>query len=145
MMRGAALLAVLLSLAACGSTDNTRIWAPGDTVVLPPEPAVAPVAAPVPSVSVAPPVRPVLRPEAPALRPIRPYYEPPNYEPSVQSRGSLTDDEARSLRNVRQSIDASINELERRSRFKETTAAEDRELRTLKARQRDVLRRLRGG
>jgi len=142
-MRGPVLLASLL-LAACGNADETRLWVPGEAVTLPPSAAVAEPRAPLVT---APPllVRPVPRPPVPSLRPSRPYYEPPDHEPSVQSRGALTDDEARALRGVRQSIDASINELERRARFKDTTAAEDRELRTLKARQRDVLRRLRGG
>ena len=143
-MRGPILLAALLSLAACGNADETRLWAPGEAIILPPaETLPEPVASPV----VAPqsPVRQVTRPPAPSLRPSRPYYEMPDPEPSVQSRGGLTDSEARALRGVRQSLDSSINELERRARFGDTTAAEARELRTLKARQRDVLRRLRGG
>lgn len=140
-MRGAILLALLL--AACGGADETRLWVPGQPVTLPPvetppEPAAPVVTAPLP-------VLPDPRPPVPSLRPSRPYYEMPDPEPSVQSRGALTDGEARALRGVRQSIDASISELERRARFGDTTAAEDRELRTLKARQRDVLRRLRGG
>ena len=111
---------------------------PGAPVDTPPEAAAPVVTAPLP-------VLPDPRPPVPSLRPSRPYYEMPDPEPSVQSRGALTDGEARALRGVRQSIDASVNELERRARFGDTTAAEDRELRTLKARQRDVLRRLRGG
>ncbi|MEX2615261.1 MAG: hypothetical protein WD767_04120 [Alphaproteobacteria bacterium] len=138
-MRGAALFALLL-LTACGSPDETRLWAPGEAVVLPP-PTVVPEP---PPLTAPPPVKPLPPPPLPLQRPSRPYYEPPDHEPSVQSRGRLTDSEARALRGVRQSIDSSINELERRARFGDTTAAEDRELRTLKARQRDVLRRLRG-
>lgn len=142
-MRGAALFALLL-LAACGSADETRLWSPGEAVTLP-EQAVVSDEPPPPETAPPPPVRPVARPPVPSLRPSRPYYEPLDPEPSVQSRGGLTDSEARALRGVRQSIDTSINELERRARFGETTAAEARELRTLRARQRDVLRRLRGG
>ena len=66
------------------------------------------------------------------------------FEDAARARPGLATAPA-TLAGVRQPIDASINELERRAGFADTTAAEDRELRTLKARQRDVLRRLRGG
>ena len=139
-------IVLLLSLVACGSQEETKLWRPGVQVVVPlySAPAEEAPAEPAPAYS-APRPRPVEHDVLPSRENPPPLYQPPPAEPSVTSRGRLTDAEFRALQGVRQSLDSSIRDLERRSSFDDADAAEQRQLRALKARRHDILRRLRGG
>ena len=146
-MRGCTVM-VLLMLAGCGGADDTPMWMPGERPVPSTgsvtETSLPPAAHPAPVLSAPRARRPVPRPETPSAANPPPSYTPEPAAPSVTSRRTLTDAEFRSLQGVRQSLDASIRDLERRSTFDRTTGSDDARLRAMKAPRRDVLRRLRG-
>jgi len=131
-------LFILVLLAGCGSVDDTPLWTPASAPI-----SVPTLAAPERTLP-APPKAPrptVLRDKAlPGAR-----YDGPQNKPTAVSNRRLSRSERRGLSAVRQSLNASIEELQRRVRFRGETSADARRLRTLKARRLDVLRRLRGG
>jgi len=131
-------LFILVLLAGCGSVGDTPLWTPASAPIAVPKGAstetrlAAPPKAPRPT---------ILRDKA--LSGAR--YDGPQDKPTAVSNTPLSRDERRSLGAARQSLNSSIERLERRARFGDETSADARRLRNLKARRQDVVRRLRGG
>jgi len=132
-MKHVYLLVAALSLTACGSSDKTPIWSPGTPVpqmtVVPEPHEVAPLGARVPS------------PPSGLIR-----YQSGPKDPRVTSKAPLSRPERRALQDGRQDTNTEIRSLERRAHFNgdDMRAVDERRLSDLKARQRSVIRRLRG-
>ena len=139
------IVALCLVLAACVSADDTPLWSPPDPPHAPPG-----------SFSGPPPDSTGTGIKYGPKRSIE--SEPSNLkspEPSIRANVPLSPDERRALQGERESLNDEIRTLERREtfdtdRFGETgtrhpRAYDERRLRSLKARKRAVLRRLRGG
>lgn len=133
---GAALLCLL---AACAGSDETPVWEPAAATVT----TTTAVPSRAGKTFSAPPANTKSR----IL-----YDEAPPPEPRVQSKEPLPAPQRRALESERQALNAEIRALERRAHFdvdrnadrRHPRANDERRLRSLKARQRSVLRRLRG-
>lgn len=139
------ILVLCIVLAGCGSVDDTPVWSPS---VLP-QPYVGPSSGQPPDSART----------GPRLGPKRSIDSEPSSlkspEPSVRSNEPLPSDERRALQGERQSLNAEIRALERRESFdtdrfgergeRHSRVYDERRLRQLERRKRDVLRRLRGG
>ena len=132
-------VAILFGLAACASSDETPIWVPS-------KPA---------KISGSEPSREAKRPLTPSpvttkSRLDRVELEP--REPSVKSKEPLSQPQRRALQNQRQALNSEIRTLERWNHFdvdreadrRHPRAYDARRLRNLKARQGEIVRRLRG-
>jgi hypothetical protein len=131
-------VAALFGVAACTSADTTPVWesgepAPGTTIV---------------------PLREVKKTFEPSTNTKSRLnrFRPERRDPRVKSKEPLTPSQRDVLQMERQAINAEIRALERREHFdvdrnsdrRNARAYDSRRLRSLKARQRSVLRRLRG-
>lgn len=132
-------MAILVGLAACASRDDTPVWTPS-------EPVPATTAVPFRAVEKTVTSSPVNTKSR-----IRRDETPPP-EPSVKSKEPLSAPQRRALESERQALNTEIRTLQRRQHFdvdrevgrRHPRAYDARRLRSLKARQRNVLRRLRG-
>ncbi len=131
-------LAVFFCLTACAGADVTPVWDPGG-----PSPKFTAVPKREAKTSVEPATNTKSRLDRVDLQP---------REPGTKSKLPLSGPRRRALESERQTVSAEIKALERREHFdvdrgadrRHARANDTRRLRALKARQRSVLRRLRG-
>jgi len=133
-------IAAFLGVAACSSADTTSIWESGDPI-------------PVSKTTYVPQreAKDVVEPRTNTKSRLN-RFRPEQRDPSVKSKEPLAPPQRDALQTERQAINADIGSLERRAHFdvdrdsnrRNARAYDSRRLRALKARQRSVIRRLRG-